>query len=823
MMSATAKWFQSWRERPPRVASLRYVSAGVALAAVYYLAGIAGLRLSYISPYITLVWPDSGIALAAVVLLGYRVWPALFVGAVAVGTSTGAAPVEVLVIAVANTAEALVGAALVARFAGGEEAFDHPRSTFRYFVLAAVISTAISATAGVGIISLSDHHSIAGFGSEWLSWWLGDLVGDLVAAPFLIVVFTTRRAAVSKKRLLEALLLFASLCTLAWFFSDPALAMKFLCIPALVWAAVRFGKLGAVVSVLLLSISMVAGFLAAHFPEAAALRYRLLLDVQSFIAVASAMTLTLAAVAAERSRAAADLRKAHDALERRVEVVSSRLEGTEERLQVRERLLARAEAIAHTGSFQWEAATDHVVWSDELVHLFDRSRTDISDGLEYVLRAVAGEEREYLRKLIRRTYERGSSVRVLTHVVRRNGERRLLDCVYEPLTDMAGTIVGVCGVWQDVTEREENARKLSESEDRFRLLVDQVRDYAIFLLDVEGRVASWNEGAERIMGYQAHEIVGRHISCVHTAEDIASDHSTVLLEAAAASGSVQEEGWRVRKDGERFWADVVLTALHDEEGNLRGFAKVTRDLTERRQAETALSELSARLLQVQDEEQRRIARELHDTSSPQLTSLIGKLYALKRKLPAYGLESSAEEVDEALTLAESISRFVRGLASRLYPPLLERNGLLPSLRWYVDSYVRRTGIRVELECSGVLSDLSPETEILLFRIAQECLTNIDRHAEASSATVHLARTRTEIVLEVRDDGQGMPAELMTSAREVIGRSGLGIRGMIERLRQAGGSLEIATGENGTTIVATVPSAASLVGNGRSSPAPSSGR
>src|SRR5262245_42874770 len=169
------------------------------------------------------------------------------------------------------------------------------------------------------------------------------------------------------------------------------------------------------------------------------------------------------------------------------------------------------------------------------------------------------------------------------------------------------------------------------SEEDLRLLVARVRDYAIIMLDASGRIASWNEGAERIKGYRADEIIGKPMSTFYLAEDVNRKHPQELLERARDEGRVEEEGWRVRKDGKRFWADVVITALRDDKGHLRGYAKVTRDLTERRNSRLILRDLSGRLLQLQDEERRRISRELHDTTSPLLTGLTGKLYAAKNR------------------------------------------------------------------------------------------------------------------------------------------------------------------------------------------------
>src|ERR1044071_6205065 len=137
-------------------------------------------------------------------------------------------------------------------------------------------------------------------------------------------------------------------------------------------------------------------------------------------------------------------------------------------------------------------------------------------------------------------------------------------------------------------DQSHSVGNLQDNAERFRFLVESVKDYAIFLLDPDGRIVSWNAGAELIKGYAAHEIVGHHFSAFYTPEDVACGKPARALGEAAAHGRVEDEGWRVRKDGSRFWANVVLTAVQDEAGRLRGFAKVTRDMTERRRMEEKL-------------------------------------------------------------------------------------------------------------------------------------------------------------------------------------------------------------------------------------------
>jgi len=165
--------------------------------------------------------------------------------------------------------------------------------------------------------------------------------------------------------------------------------------------------------------------------------------------------------------------------------------------------------------------------------------------------------------------------------VLKDGTRFWANVIITSLRDATGNLVGFSKVTRDLTERRRAEETLRQSEERFRLLVQGVQDYAIFLLDPDGRIASWNEGAQRIKGYRAHEIIGRHFSAFYPAEDAASKPKREL-EIAIRDGKYEEEGWRVRKDGSLFWASVLITAIHTEAGALLGFAKVTRDLTERR-------------------------------------------------------------------------------------------------------------------------------------------------------------------------------------------------------------------------------------------------
>ncbi|MGI5271267.1 PAS domain-containing sensor histidine kinase [Nonomuraea sp. CA-218870] len=312
------------------------------------------------------------------------------------------------------------------------------------------------------------------------------------------------------------------------------------------------------------------------------------------------------------------------------------------------------------------------------------------------------------------------------------------------------------------------------------LLLQSLVDYAIFMLDSSGHVLSWNSGAQRIKGYTAGQIIGRHFSVFYPPDDVASGKPGRGLEIAVAEGRFEDEGWRVREDGTRFWANVVITALRDDDGRLRGFGKVTRDLSERRNVERALDErgrLLAHLVRAQEAERRRIAWDVHDDTIQSMVAVGMRLQLLASTLPA-------EHADAVMRLNDTVNAAVgrlRNLAFYLHPPGLDSGGLVETLSGYVEQVASGAGLAYEL-VPDLDEEPPPEAAITVFRICQEALTNVRKHARASSVRVRLASADHGVHVKVADDGVGFADPGDPSAR----RGHFGLIEMRERAEISGG-------------------------------------
>ena len=300
------------------------------LATAYFFAGKLGLKMAFVHASATAVWPPTGIALAAFLVLGFRVWPAIFLGAFLANITTAGTVATSIGIAAGNTLEGVAGAWLVNRFANGCNAFDRVRDVFRFALLAGIISTTVSATFGVTSLSLGGAAKWGDYGSIWLTWWLGDMGGALVMAPFLILWSMNPHLRWNWHQACEAVLLLLGLILAALVVFLGVFPYSYLCAPFFIWAAYRFTQREAATATVVLSGIAVWGTLRDLGPFVGKTQNDSLLLLQAFMCVMSVTSLAFTAVVSERERARAELRKAHDELELRVQERAAELRKSEE-------------------------------------------------------------------------------------------------------------------------------------------------------------------------------------------------------------------------------------------------------------------------------------------------------------------------------------------------------------------------------------------------------------------------------------------------------------------------------------------------------------
>jgi PAS domain S-box-containing protein len=353
--------------------------------------------------------------------------------------------------------------------------------------------------------------------------------------------------------------------------------------------------------------------------------------------------------------------------------------------------------------------------------------------------------------------------------VRKDGTRFWADVVITALRGPQGQLAGYAKVTRDLTERrkgeEESQRRneeLAHLEERFRLLVDAVEDYAIFMLDPTGRVATWNIGAQRTKGYTAAEIIGQHFSRFRTEEDVRTGRCEQELAIAIRDGKLEEEGWRVRKDGSAFWASVVLKAVHGSTGQLIGFAQVTRDLTERLRLE------DERLRRGQAEESARLRNEFlmiasHELRTP-LTTLQIELAALGEAMAGGDarvtkrLGRAARNADRLGALIESLLDVSRIASGRLSLKL-ERLELAHTLSELVDGMrdaAARAGCAISFQSDGPIH--GSWDRLRVEQVVMNLVSNAIKYGAGSPIVVTAWADADDVVIEVADRGPGVPAE-----------------------------------------------------------------
>ncbi len=391
--------------------------------------------------------------------------------------------------------------------------------------------------------------------------------------------------------------------------------------------------------------------------------------------------------------------------------------------------------------------------------------------------------------------------------------------------DDHGSAVGIVGVSQDVQGLKEAEGALRRSEEQFQGFANSVPELC-WMAHADGKVFWRNERWYEYTGSTPQEMDDLGGEAVHDPKLLPS-----ILErwkASIASGDTFEMEFPLRgADGIFRWFLTRIRPVQDHAGNITRWYGTATNIDEQKQLLESLSEardelekrvqertaelhiateslrdLSARLLRMRDDEQRRLARELHD-SVGQLLAAISMNNAVVSAEAARLTPATARCLAENAGLVDEVSREIRTISHLLHPPLLDEAGLASALRWYTEGFAKRSRIEVNLEIPSDMGRMPNYAEIAMFRVVQECLTNIHRHSESTTATIRIQRQADRVLLEVQDHGKGIAKEKLEKFTRT-GRIGVGFGGMRERLRQLGGTLEIQSGERGTLVSAALP-------------------
>src|SRR6266478_6397816 len=534
------------------------------LTLVYFIAGKFGLMLASLHPSASPVWPAAGVGLAALLVLGYRVWPAIFIGAFLVNVTTTGNAATSLAIASGNTLEAICGAWLVNRLAGGTTVFDRPQGVFK-FALAVVVSTVISPAVGVTSLALGGFADWANFEAIWLTWWLGDTTGDLLIAPLIILWSIASKRRWNRREVVEVSILLLLLFVLSevvfggWLtISTRNYPIAFICGPIVIWMAFRFTQRETATGIFIVSAIAIWGTLHGFGPFVGETENQSLLALQSWTAVLTITAMALSAGMAERGRAAEALRES-------------------------EASMSLAANAANLGLWVWNIPDGEERWvTEKWRQLFGFADSE-PVTFDRFLEVVHPGDSERVKQVVQHILEHGGEYEIEYRITRPDGSIRWIATHGRVELDERGKPFLARGVSRDITKRKIAEEELRESEERFRTVANAA-PVLIWMSGPDKLCTFFNKGWLDFTGRTLEQELGNGWAEGVHREDI--DHCLdVYQNSFSARESFTMECRLRRSDGEYRWVLDIGTPRFASDGAFLGYIGSCIDITERKAAE----------------------------------------------------------------------------------------------------------------------------------------------------------------------------------------------------------------------------------------------
>lgn len=756
----------------------------------YLVAGRLGqattnIRSSNLGP----VWPAYGVALAAILLWGYRMWVGVAFGAFFVAFFSPVPHVAALGQAAGATVATTSGAFLLHRIANFQPSLSRLSDALSLIALGGFGSAIVSASIGVSALYATHVHAYSGLGAAWLIYWLGDATGVLLVTP-LALRFTDFLTLRDRNRVAELailVLLIAATCFVIFGDLRPVKlhVMAFAVLPFITWAAIRFGLGVTALSILIVAAIATIETALGSGPFASNTTFvnAVLLDV--FFGVLSVSGLSLAAVIAERENAESE----------REQVVSKQaaLEArhrADEALRESEERLRLAVQAGKMYAYDWDVATDAVVRSEESASILGSTGETSSITRQQLLARVHPDDRAKFIAAVDDLTPENPTTHLIYRMLRPDGGVIWLEKHGRAFFDPQGRMLRMIGMVADVTERRRAEERLLDYEKTVEGLEEMIA-----VVDREQRYVIANRQFLKMRNMTREHVLGRLVREVLNEGVFDAVVKAKLDECFQGNVVRYEMKYTYAELGER---DLFVSYFPIEGPNgIDQVACILQDITDRKQAEQALAGMSRKLIEAQEQERTRIARELHDDVAQRLALLSTELDAVQQSLP----DSTSELRTRLAALRKQSAQIltdIQAMSHELHSSRLEHLGIVGAMKGFCREFGEHQKVEIDFR-SDLLTPLSPEISLCLFRVLQEALHNAAKHSGVRYFEVQLRADSGEIHLIITDSGRGFDFEAAMRGQ------GLGLISMRERVRLVNGMITIDSKPmRGTSIHVRVP-------------------